>query len=127
MKVDELTQLARDRERALDEQQVVIAKQQVLLDHDRDIRELMGARDLYIAEVHDVAGTGETDKTYGRVFYTKGKSLIFYAYDLDQETNLKNCQHFPGVGTSWHRQATSPQSGGFLRGQHKQEAMGSKI
>jgi hypothetical protein len=66
--VDELTQLAREREQALDQQQVVIAKQQVLLDHDRDIRELMGARDLYIAEVHDVAGTGETDKTYGRVF-----------------------------------------------------------
>ena len=98
-KVDELTQLARDRERALDEQQVVIAKQQVLLDHDRDIRELMGARDLYIAEVHDVAGTGETDKTYGRVFYTKGKSLIFYAYDLDQETDLKNARTFQAWGS----------------------------
>lgn len=98
-KVDELTQLARDREQALDQQQVVIAKQQVLLDHDRDIRELMGARDLYIAEVHDVAGTGETDKTYGRVFYTKGKSLIFYAYDLDQETDLKTASTFQAWGS----------------------------
>ena len=44
----------------------------------------MGARDLYIAEVYDVAGTGVTKKPYGRVFYTRGKSLIFYAYDLDQ-------------------------------------------
>src|SRR3984957_4679183 len=67
-KVSELTQLARDREQALDQQQAQVAKQQELLDHDRDIRELMGARDLYIAEVHDVGGTGETDKTYGRVF-----------------------------------------------------------
>jgi hypothetical protein len=98
-KVDELTQLAREREQALDQQQVVIAKQQVLLDHDRDIRELMGARDLYIAEVHDVAGTGETDKTYGRVFYTKGKSLIFYAYDLDQETDLKTASTFQAWGS----------------------------
>ena len=98
-KVDELTQLAHDREQALDQQQVVNAKQQVLLDHDRDIRELMGARDLYIAEVHDVAGTGETDKTYGRVFYTKGKSLIFYAYDLDQETNLKTASTFQAWGS----------------------------
>ena len=98
-KVDELTQLARDREQALDQQQVVIATQQVLLDHDRDIRELMGARDLYIAEVHDVAGTGETDKTYGRVFYTKGKSLIFYAYDLDQETDLKTASTFQAWGS----------------------------
>jgi Anti-sigma-K factor rskA len=98
-KVDELTQLVRDGEQALDQQQVVNAKQQVLLDHDRDIRELMGARDLYIAEVHDVAGTGETDKTYGRVFYTKGKSLIFYAYDLDQEADLKTASTFQAWGS----------------------------
>lgn len=97
-KVSELTQLARDREQALDQQQAQVAKQQEMLDHDRDIRELMGARDLYIAEVHDVGGTGEMDKTYGRVFYTKGKSLIFYAYDLDQEAGLKNASTFQAWG-----------------------------
>jgi hypothetical protein len=97
-KVDELTQLAREREQALDQQQAEITKQQELLEHDRDIRELMGARDLYIAEVHDVGGTGETDKTYGRIFYTKGKSLIFYAYDLDQEAGLKNTSTFQAWG-----------------------------
>ncbi len=63
-KVGELTQLVRDQEQAIDQKQVEVAKQQELLDHDRDIRELMGARDLYIVEVHDVAGTGKTDKTY---------------------------------------------------------------
>jgi hypothetical protein len=97
-KVDELTERARDQDQALDQQQVQIAKQQELLDRDRDIRELMGARDLYIAEVHDVGGTGEADKTYGRVFYTKGKSLIFYAYDLDQEAGLKNASTFQAWG-----------------------------
>jgi hypothetical protein len=97
-KVDELTQLAREREQTLTEQQAEIAKQHDLLDHDRDIRELMGARDLYIAEVHDVAGNAETDKTYGRVFYTKGKSLIFYAYDLDQEAGLKPDTAFQAWG-----------------------------
>jgi hypothetical protein len=97
-KVEELTELARGREQTLDQQQAEIAKQQELLDHDRDIRELMGARDLYIAEVHDVAGNGETEKTYGRVFYTKGKSLIFYAYDLDQEAGLKNASTFQAWG-----------------------------
>jgi len=60
-----------------------------LLEHDRDIRELMGARDLYMAEIHDVSKAG-TDKTYGRVFYTKGKSLIFYAYDLDAQPGVQN-------------------------------------
>ena len=57
-KVDQLTQLARERERNLGEQQAEIAKQQNLLEHDRDIAELKGARHLHIAEVHDVGGSG---------------------------------------------------------------------
>ena len=97
-KVGELTQLVRDQEQAIDQKQAEVAKQRELLDHDRDIRELMGARDLYIVEVHDVAGTGKTDKTYGRVFYTKGKSLIFYAYDLDSQPGLRNASTFQAWG-----------------------------
>jgi len=53
----------------------------------------MGAR-AYRAEVHDVSSAGKTDKTYGRVFYTKGKSLIFYAYDLDAQLGLRNASSF---------------------------------
>jgi hypothetical protein len=96
-KVRELTRLVRDRDQALDLKESAVAKQQELLEHDRDIRELMGARDLYIAEVHDVSRTG-TDKTYGRVFYTKGKSLIFYAYDLDTQPGLRNAGSFQAWG-----------------------------
>jgi Putative zinc-finger len=96
-KVGELTELVRDRERALGEKDAAVAKQQELLEHDRDIRELMGARDLYVAEVHDVSGAG-TDRTYGRVFYTKGKSLIFYAYDLDAQPGVKNASSFQAWG-----------------------------
>jgi hypothetical protein len=92
-----LTRLVRDRDQALDLKESAVAKQQELLEHDRDIRELMGARDLYIAEVHDVSRTG-TDKTYGRVFYTKGKSLIFYAYDLDAQPGLRDASSFQAWG-----------------------------
>jgi signal transduction histidine kinase len=81
-KVNDLARVLGDRETA-------ISQQEQLLSHDRDIRELMGARDLYIAEVYDVGDNGATKKPYGRVFYTKGKSLIFYAYDLDQETTKR--------------------------------------
>jgi hypothetical protein len=81
-KVTDLTRLLDDREGTLDQQQELLA-------HDRDIRELMGSRDLYIAEVYDVASDGQTKKPYGRVFFTKGKSLIFYAYDLDQQADTK--------------------------------------
>jgi hypothetical protein len=86
-RVNELTSLLHQRDASVDQQQELLA-------HDRDIRELMGARDLYVAEVYDVARTGATQKPYGRVFYTKGKSLIFYAYDLDQQTVAKKASTF---------------------------------
>jgi len=82
----------------LEDQQAALEQRDELLAHDRDIRELMGARELYIAEIYDVAGTGETKKPYGRVFYTRGKSLIFYAYDLDQQTELKQASTFQAWG-----------------------------
>ncbi len=72
----------RDREQT-------ISKDEELLSRDRDIRDLMGSRDLYIAEVYDVGRDGATQKPYGRVFHTRGKSLIFYAYDLDQQPGAK--------------------------------------
>lgn len=90
-KVSDLTALLHDRETALDQQQELLA-------HDRDIRDLMGARDLYVAEVYDVERNGETKKPYGRVFYTKGKSLIFYAYDLDQQAGVRNASTFQAWG-----------------------------
>jgi hypothetical protein len=82
----------------LEDQQAALEQRDELLAHDRDIREVMGARDLYVAEIYDVAGTGETKKPYGRVFYTRGKSLIFYAYDLDQQTELKRASTFQAWG-----------------------------
>ncbi|MFZ3333510.1 MAG: hypothetical protein WA197_22920 [Candidatus Acidiferrales bacterium] len=88
--VNDLHAQLRDREQTLN-------KQEDLLAHDRDVRELMGARDLYIAEIYNVALDG-TQKPYGRVFYTKGKSLIFYAYDLDQEAGVRNASTFQAWG-----------------------------
>jgi anti-sigma factor RsiW len=82
-----------------------IARQEEYLEHDRDIRELIGARDLYIAEIYDVERTGQTSKPYGRVFYTRGKSLVFYAYDLDQQAGLKEASTFQ----AWGRRGSSNQ------------------
>jgi hypothetical protein len=90
-KVDRLTASVGERDQE-------IARERELLDHDRDIRELMGSRDLYIAEVYDVAKTGDTQKPFGRVFYTRGKSLIFYAYDLDQQAGIKSASTFQAWG-----------------------------
>lgn len=89
--VNELKQLLDARSKTVDEQEELLA-------HDRDIRELMGARDLYIAEVYDVDRNGETRKSFGRVFYTKGKSLVFYAYDLEQRASMENANTFQAWG-----------------------------
>jgi len=48
----------------------------------------MGARKLYIADVFDVDSGSRTKKPFGRVFYTQGKSLIFYAFDLDRQPSV---------------------------------------
>ena len=90
-KVSDLTRQLEDRENEVQERDELLA-------HDRDIREVMGARDLYITEVYDVAETGETKKPYGRVFYTRGKSLVFYAYDLDRQPGLKAASTFQAWG-----------------------------
>lgn len=73
----------RDQERRLRNQEQYLAS-------DRDIRELMGARQLYMADVFDVSSDSRTRRPYGRVFYTKSKSLIFYAFDLDRQPGIKN-------------------------------------
>ena len=47
-----------------------------------DVRQLMGARNLHIIDVHDVSASGKSAKSFGRVFYSEGQSLVFYAFDL---------------------------------------------
>ena len=89
--ITDLNGQLRDREQTIN-------RQDDLLSHDRDIRDLMGARDLYIAEVYDVGRDGATQKPCGRVFYTKGKSLVFYAYDLDQHPGVRNARTFQAWG-----------------------------
>jgi hypothetical protein len=64
----------------------ILERAQELLSAGRDIRNLMGARNLHIIDVADVDSRG-TRRPFGRVFYTDGKSLIFYAYDLEKQKN----------------------------------------
>jgi len=76
------------------DQQRRIGNQDQYLSEDRDIREIMGARQLYIADVFDVSSDSRTRKPYGRVFYTKRKSLIFYAFDLDRQPHVTEASTF---------------------------------
>ena len=95
---DALQRQVTDLQSELGKRDHLIAKQEELLDHDGDIRNLMGARDLYIGEIYDVAKSGKTQKPFGRVFYTQGKSLVFYAYDLDQQPGVELASTFQAWG-----------------------------
>jgi hypothetical protein len=72
----------KDLSEKLKAQTEALDRERSLLAAGRDIRDLMGARNLHILDVFDVDGKGKSKRTFGRVFYTEGKSLIFYAFDL---------------------------------------------
>jgi archaellum component FlaC len=86
-RISELSAANHDQERTIREDEQFLAS-------DRDIRELMGARKLYIADVFDVDSGSHTRKPFGRVFYTQNKSLIFYAFDLDRQPGFKDASTF---------------------------------
>jgi len=73
----------------LSTQTSTIDRERDLLAAGRDITDLMGARNLHIIDVRDADGKGKNKKSFGRIFYTEGKSLIFYAYDLDESKIIK--------------------------------------
>jgi hypothetical protein len=72
----------RDLQNKLADRETVLAQQEDLLGRGSDVRDLIVARNLHIIDVHDRDGNGKSQRVFGRIFYTEGKSLIFYAYDL---------------------------------------------
>jgi hypothetical protein len=73
--VENLTDKLNDQTHAVDREKQLLAS-------GRDIRDIIGARNLHIIDVYDTDPEGNTKKSFARAFYTEGKSLIFYAYDL---------------------------------------------
>jgi hypothetical protein len=69
----------------VENQKAAVERERQLTAAAHDVRELMGARNLHIIDVADLDGQGKSKKSFGRVFYTEGKSLIFYAFDLSQK------------------------------------------
>lgn len=75
-------QAIRDLNSKLEEQTASLDRERQLLSLGREVRDVIAARNLHIVDVYDTDGNGKTKKAFGRAFYTEGKSLIFYAYDL---------------------------------------------
>jgi hypothetical protein len=103
----ELETKVRELNASLDEKDRMLALDKEFLAHDREIRDLIGARDLYIADIYDVAQNGKTTKPFGRIFYTKDKSLVFYGYDLDKQPGLKQSVAFQAWGSGDDKQNVS--------------------
>jgi hypothetical protein len=72
----------RELRKKVDDQTEALGQQQEFAAKAGDVRELVVARNLHIIDVHDRDGDGKNQRAFGRIFYTEGKSLIFYAYDL---------------------------------------------
>jgi hypothetical protein len=88
--VQDLTQKLNDQNESLDRERQLLAS-------GRDIRDIVGARNLHIIDVYDTGPEGNTRKSFARAFYTEGKSLIFYAYDLP----ARNTENGKFVYAAW--------------------------
>jgi hypothetical protein len=77
VKLEHLTEELKDKSAALDQEQQLLAV-------GHDVTDLMGARNLHIVDVVDTDPRGKTRPAFGRIFFTEGKSLLFYAYDLNE-------------------------------------------
>jgi len=78
----------RELRKKMSDESEALGQQEALAAKGSDIRDLVVARNLHIIDVHDRDGDGKSQRAFGRIFYTEGKSLIFYAYDLADPRKL---------------------------------------
>lgn len=76
-----------------------------------ELRNLIAARNLHIADVSDIGSAENQPKPFGRVFYTRGKSLVLFAYDLSKTRPNQTFYVWGSRQNDPHR----PQSLGALR------------
>jgi hypothetical protein len=77
-RITELTNKLRIASATLDQERQLAAA-------GKDVRELMASRELHVIDVRDTDPNGKPSEAFGRVFLTEGKSLTFYAFDLNED------------------------------------------
>ncbi len=80
----------------------------------QDFRKLMLARRLHVIDVRDTDPDGNPTRAFGRVFMTDGKSLSFYAFDLNGDSALDAKRSFQ-VWAVPEASKNAARSLGFLR------------
>ena len=72
----------------LAQKEAILEKQRHLLELGNQFRELAVARHLQMVDVYDADGDGNQQLAVGRIFYIEGKSLVFYAFDLNSPRTI---------------------------------------
>jgi len=106
-KVQALNVSLDEADNALSDKDRMLALDKDFLSHDKDIRDLIGARNLYIADIFDTTETGKTAKPFGRIFYTKDSSLVFYGFDLEKQGGPERDAAFQVWGSGSDRSPVS--------------------
>jgi hypothetical protein len=83
-----------------------------------DVPNLMGARQLHVVDVRDSGPNGKPGKAFGRIFLTEGKSLVFYAFDLNDPAKNGSRKTYQVWGQTEGRSG-SVRSLGFLNVDNK--------
>ncbi len=82
-------QMREDLAAKLDTTEEELRRQNDLKSAKLELGDLVATRNLHIVDVYDADSNGKRDRSFGRVFYVEGKSLVFYAYDLDAPGQFK--------------------------------------
>ena len=106
-KVQSLSSSLDEAQTSLNDKDRMLALDKDFLSHDRDIRDLIGARNLYIADIFDTTEAGKTAKPFGRIFYTKDSSLVFYGFDLEKQAGVEKAAAFQVWGSGTERSPVS--------------------
>jgi len=61
----------------LDTTEEELRRQNDLKSAKLELGDLVATRNLHIVDVYDADSTGKRDRSFGRVFYVEGKSLVF--------------------------------------------------
>ena len=70
------------------EKEATLEQQRRLLALGNQFRDLAVARHLQMFDVYDADGEGNEQPAFGRIFYIEGKSLTFYAFDLNSPRTI---------------------------------------
>jgi hypothetical protein len=82
-------QMREDLAAKLDTTEEELRSQNDLKSAKLELGDLVATRNLHIVDVYDADSNGKRQRSFGRVFYIEGKSLVFYAYDLDAPGHFK--------------------------------------